>query len=269
MTSIAAGRAAETRRGLLDRVVEPEQVQEATSDDLFSALDAIAESSALRRAFTDPGRLGEQKTAIARQLFGTRVGPQALSVLEAAVEVRWNSASAFFDALERQGVRAALATALNRGALDEVIDSLFRFDRIVNADSELQATLEDDRIPTAVRESLIDSLLAQKADAVTVALAKRALSQHSRSFFHALDSMLAIAAGMRNRSVARVTVARPLDEAQESRLRAALSRTLGRDVDLQMVVDPSVIGGARVVLGDHVIEGTIQQKLTDISRMFG
>ncbi|HEX2858546.1 MAG TPA: F0F1 ATP synthase subunit delta [Propionibacteriaceae bacterium] len=269
MTSIAVNQADETRRGLLDRVLDPAEVQPGTSGDLFAALDAVAGSSALRRAFTDPGRRPEQKTAIVRHLFGSKIGGQALAVLEAAVGVRWNSASAFFDALERQGVRAELATALNRGALDDVIDALFRFDRIVHADARLQATLEDDRVPVEVRESLIDDLLAQKADAATVALAKRALSQRSRSFFHALESMLGVAAEMRDRAVAQVTVARPLDPDQESRLRAALSASLGRAVDLQVVIDPEVIGGARVVVGDHVIEGTIQQKLTDISRMFG
>ncbi|HET9127918.1 MAG TPA: F0F1 ATP synthase subunit delta [Propionibacteriaceae bacterium] len=268
MTSIAVSQADETRRGLLDRVVGLDAVEPGTSADLFAALDAIAGSSALRRAVTDPGRRDEQKVAIVRQLFGGRVGAQALSVLEAAVSVRWNSASALFDALERQGVRAALATALTRGALDEVIDALFRFDRIVHADGELQAGLEDERVPVGVRESLVDRLLADKTDPVTVALAKRALSQRSRSFFHALESMLGVAAELRDRAVAQVTVARPLDDDQEARLRAALSKALGRAVDLQVIVDPEVIGGARVVLGDHVIEGTIQQKLIQISRMF-
>ena len=269
MTSIAMGQAAETRRGVLDRVVDLAAVQPGTSGDLFAAVDAIAGSSALRRAFTDPGRRPEQKVAVVDQLFASRVGDQALRVLKAAVSERWNSTSALFDALERQGVRAELATALNRGALDDVIDALFRFDRIVHADAELQVTLEDARVPVEVRESLLDALLAEKADAVTVALAKRALSQRSRSFFHSLESMLGVAAEMRNRSVAQVTVARPLDDDQEARLRDALSRSLGRVVDLQVIVDPDVIGGARVVLGDHVIEGTIRQKLTDISRMFG
>lgn len=269
MTTDAAAAVGDTRGGALDDLLDLATVQPSTSGDLFGALDAIAGSSALRRAFTDPGNRSQAKVAAVRQLFGPHVGEQAMRVLEAAVGLRWSSSSAFLDALERQGIRMALATALDRGALDDVIDALFRFDRVVHGEPELQVALEDNRRSLEARESLVDSLLAGKADDVTVALVKRALHQRSRSLFHALESMLTVAAGLRNRAVARVVVARPLDDAQEERLRAALAKDLGRPVDLEVIVDPHVVGGARVVIGDRVIEGTIQQKLTDISRLFG
>ncbi len=258
-----------TRLSALDDVLELAAVEPPTSGEVFAALDAISGSSALRRALTDPGSRPEQKSAVVRQLFGTRLGDQAVQVLEAAVSVRWSSASAFLDALERQAVRLALATAMNRGALDDVIDALFRFDRIVHAEPALQVGLEDSRRSLEARESLVDTLLVGRADDVTVALVKRALRQRSRSLFHAIESMLAVAAGLRHRSVARVVVARRLGDAQEDRLRAVLATMLGRPVDLEVVVDPHVVGGVRVVIGDRVIEGTIQQKLTDISRLFG
>ena len=269
MTVVAGGLVEGTRRGALDDVLDLARVQPSTSADMFAALDAIAGSSALRRAFTDPGNRSEAKAAVVRQLFGSHIGDQALQVLEAAVGLRWSSASMFLDALERQAIRLALATALDRGALDDVIDALFRFDRVVHGEPELQAALEDNRRSLEARESLVDSLLAGKTDEVTVALVKRALRQRSRSLFHALESMLTIAAGLRHRAVARVVVARPLDATQEERLRAALAKDLGRPVDLEVIVDPQVVGGARVVIGDRVIEGTIQQKLIDISRLFG
>ena len=269
MTVLAGSLVEGTRLSVLDDVLDLAAVQPSTSGELFVALDAVTGSSALRRALTDPGNRPERKAAVVRQLFGPRLGGQAVRVLESAVGLRWSSASAFLDALERQAIRAALATALNRGALDDVIDALFRFDRIMHAEPALQVALEDNRRPLEAREGLIDSLLAGRADEVTVALAKRALRQRSRSLFHAMESMLTVAAGLRHRSVARVVVARPLDEAQEARLRAALAKSLGRPVDLEVIVDPNVVGGARVVIGDRVIEGTIQQKLTDISRLFG
>ena len=77
------------------------------------------------------------------------------------------------------------------------------------------------------------------------------------------------AAQLRDRGVAKVTVARALDDAQQQRLSAALTRIAGRPVEMQIDVDPQVIGGARVLLGDQVIEGTVSHKLTELSRHFG
>lgn len=73
--------------------------------------------------------------------------------------------------------------------------------------------------------------------------------------------MLALAAQARQRSIATVTVARPLTQEQHDRLAAVLVRQLGRQVNLQVVIDPNVIGGARVQVGDQVIEGTLVSRL--------
>jgi len=53
---------------------------------------------------------------------------------------------------------------------------------------------------------------------------------------------------------------------QESRLRAALGRQAGRDVTLHVIVNPAVLGGVRVSLGDEVIEGTVAGRLSDVRR---
>ena len=66
--------------------------------------------------------------------------------------------------------------------------------------------------------------------------------------------------------VAEVTVARPLAPEQEARLRAALTRITGREVDIQTSIDPSVIGGVRVRLGDEIIAGTVADRLEQLHR---
>ena len=99
-------------------------------------------------------------------------------------------------------------------------------------------------------------------------LAKRAVGARSRSFDHTVETYVDLAAEQKNRVVATVRVARPLDDDQRSRLRTALTRQAGREVVLQEVVDPDVLGGVRVELGDEVLEGTVSAKLDEARRLF-
>ena len=64
-------------------------------------------------------------------------------------------------------------------------------------------------------------------------------------------------------------LAHAADSAEEARLKAALSRQVGRDVNLRVVLNPAVMGGVRVSLGDEVIEGTVAGRLADAERRLG
>ena len=97
-------------------------------------------------------------------------------------------------------------------------------------------------------------------------LGKRAIGAANRTVALTLDSYLRLAAQERSRAIAVVTVARPLTAEQTDRLRAALSKQVGREVSLQVTVDPAVIGGVRVQLGDEVIEGTVAGRLDAAER---
>ena len=65
-------------------------------------------------------------------------------------------------------------------------------------------------------------------------------------------------------AVATVITASPLTTAQLDRLRAGLAKSYGRDLKLNVRLDPSIIGGVRVQIGDDVIDGTVATRLTDL-----
>ena len=102
-----------------------------------------------------------------------------------------------------------------------------------------------------------------------MALARRAVVARERTFAHTIEGYVDLAAEQKNRVVATVRVARPLDADQRRRLQAALARQVGREVVLQEVIDPDVLGGVRVELGDEVIEGTVAGRLDEARRLFG
>jgi len=234
--------------------------------ELFSIARLLDGSGALRRALTDPARPSASKAALVRQLFGGKVSTQALEILTAAVSGRWVSGRDLGDALDQLSVEAEMAYADTRRALDEVEDQLFRLDRIVAAERALADKLGDHRVGVDRRQELIRGLLQGKADATTVRLAERAVDGRGRSFPASMRAYQVAAAARRNASIATVRVATDLTEAERTRLATALGRQYGREIQLNVIVDPDVVGGVRVDIGDEVIDGTIAARLDEAQR---
>ncbi len=258
--------ATHARQAELDGVLDSQHVSPGLAEELFSVADLLGGQASLRNALSDSTAGDPARRQLAGGLFAGRVSAPAQAVVEAAAGLRWSSGADLVAALERQGVRALLRDAQLGGRLDRVEEELFRFSRIVAGDQGLREVLEDRTANLAGREEIVTGLLTGKADEATIALARRALRGADRTVGRTLDSYLALAAEERNRAIAEVTVAVPLTADQAERLRAALSRQVGREVTLQVDIDPAVIGGVRVRLGDEVIEGTVAGRLAAAER---
>lgn len=258
--------AAESRLKGLDAVLDRQPASEALADELFAIVEALGAQPALRRALTDPSTPDEARQQLTQSLFGERVSGAAVAILSDAARARWGTSGAFVAALERQGVRALLRAAQDAGQLDELEAQLFKVERLVDANRELRGALGDRRVPLEGREELLGGLLTDKVLPAVARLARRAVAARQRTFDLTVEGYLTAAAELRERAVATVTVAQALTAEQEERLRAALVRQVGRDVNVHVVIDPTVIGGVRVSLGDEIIEGTVAGRLTDAQR---
>lgn len=260
-------RAAETERlSILDRELDQQPHGTDLGSELFAVTDLLDTEVTLRRALTDPTQDAERRAALARSVLTDKVSTATLAVVEAATKQRWSGTTAFLAALERQAVRAEFLAANERGALDQVEDELFRFVRTVQANGELRDALGQQRVDLQARQALVGRLLDGKADHTTIELARRAVKARTRTFADTAEGYLSLAAQLRNRVVATVKVAKPLNESQAERLRSALTRQVGRQVDIHVVVEPELLGGVRVELGDEVIEGTVAARLDDANR---
>jgi F-type H+-transporting ATPase subunit delta len=239
----------------------PEQLR-TVADELLAVAGLLTREVGLRRALSDPARPGEDRAVLLRGLVGDQVGALTQDVLDALVAGRWSTAAELLDACEQLGVQALLASAERDGNLPEVEDELFRFRQLVAADPQLAAALGDRTVPVARRATLTDALLADRATEVTTRLVRVALGGFGgRAVDAALIRLVELAADRRDRSVAYVTAATPLQEADEQRLGAALSARYGRDVTVKTTVDPQVLGGVRVRIGADLYDGTIAHRL--------
>ncbi|MEL4506200.1 F0F1 ATP synthase subunit delta [Luteococcus sp. H138] len=256
----------QARRSDLDQALADQSFDGATPGELFAVVDALDAQSALKRALTDPATPVEGRQELAERLLAGKVGGQTIWIVQQAVAQRWKSGKGLADALERQAVRGQLRQAQDHGLGEEVSEQLFGFLKTITENPELREALDDRRRPLEGRQQLVHGLLAGKAHGWVEALAARAVAGRERNVELTIKKYLDIASELRQRNVARVTVARPLADDQTQRLRNALSRIHGREVDLQVTIDASVMGGVRVELGDEIIEGTVSDRLDQVHR---
>lgn len=235
-------------------------------EQLFAVVEALDESGALRRSLSDPSRGGEDKAGLVAGLLG-RFDGRVTDLLSGMVRSRWAGEGDLVDAVERLAVDATLAAAESRGTLETVEDELFRITRVLVAQREARQALSDTSSAPARRRALVDALLGGKVDPVTQALAQRAtLHPRGRRFVPTLTWFGEVAAERRQRLVALVTSASVLSQAQQDRLAAILERSYGRAVQLNVTVDPAVIGGLRIQVGADVVDSTVLSRLADAQR---
>jgi F-type H+-transporting ATPase subunit delta len=149
--------------------------------------------------------------------------------------------------------------------LSEVEDELFRFARIVEGNDELRDTLSDPHVPVGRRQQVIEDLLSGRARPTTVSLISMvAANGRIRELRTIVDSMVAMSAREANKEVAEVRSAIPLTDDQKSRLALALGQATGKQVEVMVIVDPSIKGGLVAQVGDTVIDGSIRRRLEQL-----
>ena len=245
------------------RGAEPSAVA-STADDILSVATLLRREPRLRRALSDPARVGADRSGLLGEMLRGRIGADALDLLASLVSGRWSAPSELLDGAERLGVEALLASADKSGDLGEVEDELFRFGQVVSGQSALSNALSDPIAPADQRAGLARELLAGKARPVTVRLVEVALGGFGgRSFIGALTRLVELAAERRDRQVAYVTVAAPLSDEEERRLGARLSEMYGREVSVKQTVNPEVLGGVSVRVGSDLYDGTVLRRLNE------
>jgi len=234
---------------------------------LLAASSLIDGERNLKAMFSDPALSGEGKTEVVAKLFTGKITAIAQAVLVQVVTSRWNSDADLVDAVEQSGVILVLMGAEKDGESDRVEEELFRFGRAIDANADLQMALTDPASTPEVKSGIVDSLLAGKsADQTIVLISHTAGSLRGRRIQDAISGLSELAASRRGRVVAQIRVATELNDDQKTRLAEALAKLHGREVELNVTVDPSVIGGIEVTIGDEVIDGTASTKLEQARR---
>jgi F-type H+-transporting ATPase subunit delta len=243
--------------------VDPGQV----GDELFAVTGLLEGEAGLRRMLSDPARNPGAKTGLVRELLAARVTGATLDVVSTLVSERWSEPSDLVDATGQLAMLAIIETAERQGRLDELEDELFRFGRVVNAEPELRTALSSPFFPAERKRELLGALLGGKVTEATMRLVTQAATAaRGRSLDVSLEEGARLAAERRERLMAEVHVAIALTQEQRRRLAAALAAAYGRDVYLNIVLDPKVTGGVSVQIEGELIDGTVAGRLAEIRR---
>ena len=161
--------------------------------------------------------------------------------------------------------QAMFEVARAEGNLDEVEDELFRFARVLEGNDELRDTLTNATVPASRRQEIVEELLGGRASDTTTALVSMVVGAgRARDLPQIVRSLVEMSASANRKAVAEVRSAVPLTEDQRTRLTAALNQATGKDLEVKVIVDPTVMGGLLTQIGDTVIDGTVRAKLAKL-----
>lgn len=157
---------------------------------------------------------------------------------------------------------ALFAVARAEGPSTVIVDELFQVANAVRGNDELRDKLADPHIPTALRQEVVNDLLGGKAQPATINLVGLVVgNDRARDLPAIVDELLAMTARQGDKEVAEVRSAIALTADQQARLATALGQATGKQVEVRVILDPSVQGGLVAQVGDTVIDGSVRRRL--------
>ena len=226
--------------------------------ELLAASSQIDGSQALLAALADSATAGAAKAQLVERLFGG-ISAGARAVLTAAVEQSWSNPSERVAGIEELGLRAeAIADPL-------LADQLLTAAATIDSNHELELVLGSKLGDTAAKVQLVTRIFTGKLSAAAVGVVSHLVQNpRGRRISASLRESARVAADQGGSELATVTAAAPLNETQLARISGLLEKNAGRPVRVTTVVDPSLVGGVRIQIGDDVIDGSVRARLDDL-----
>src|SRR5438270_32602 len=165
----------------------------------------------------------------------------------------------------RGDAQRILEVARAEGSLEKVENELFQFSQVFEGNEQLREKLTDQSLPVEKRQAIVEDLLDQKASPLTVNFISFLVGAgRARELPEIVNRLVERAAAERQREVAEVRTAIMLDDEQRRRLTEALEKATGKQIELKVIQDPSVLGGVVARVGDTVIDGTVRRRLDQL-----
>jgi F-type H+-transporting ATPase subunit delta len=232
-----------------------------TGEQLLDACRIIGSSPQLRAALANHSAQASDKRGILTALFSSFT-PGARKILDAVVDGRWSTENDLLAGIEELGIRSIASSAPKSLSIE---GELFTFARAVGSDSELELAVGSKLGAAEGKLLLVDELLDGKASEQTISIVRHLVQQpRGRRVGELMRFGMSIVADQAGRAVATVTSATPLAAAQIERLARSLTTQYGRGLRINQVIDPTIIGGVRIQIGDDVIDGSVATKINDL-----
>lgn len=233
------------------------------ADELAAVVSLLVAEPTLTRHLTEHNEDADAKVRLVDSLFSGKVDDHTVRLLRTAASERWSAEADLVDGIEHLARLALLRRAELENEVDEVEEQLFRFGRVLDSEPHLSAALSDYTTPVDGRIALLDKVLdGSGVNGIAAALLSQTIGhlRGERADVAVVD-LAELAVARRGEVVAHITAAAELSDEQRTKLTDVLSRIYGHPVSVQLHVDPELLGGLSITVGDEVIDGSIASRL--------
>jgi len=243
---------------------------DAVAGELASFARLALANPRLRGPLVDPGLPLEARRGLVTDLGRGQLQPATVELVATMGDHQRIRPRQVPDLLAELAAQADFAAADAAGDLGRVEDDLFRFGDLVERTPELRSALTDPVVPVDRKRALVGDLIGGKANPRAVGLIELALDlEQGRELGRRCRELAETAAERRNRVVAEARTAVPLDSERQARLAEALTRVIGRPVELRCAVDPAIMGSVVVRVGDEVFDGSVRSRIEQARERLG
>lgn len=234
------------------------------SDELGSVVGLLVGEPTLTRHLTEHNDDADAKVRLVDRLFSGKLDEHTVKLLRTAASQRWSAEADLVDGIEHLARLALLKRAEIEDQVDEVEEQLFRFGRVLDAEPRLTALLSDYTTPVEGRIELLERVIdGSGVDGIAAVLLRQTIGHlRGERADEAVIDLAELAVARRGEVVAHVSAAADLSDAQRTRLAELLTRIYGHPVSVQLNVNPDLLGGLSITVGDEVIDGSIASRLT-------
>ncbi len=258
----------ESRDSLAPKLRDTREDAWRIGNELFTITKVLDDSIQLERALTDPSRPVADKVAVLKELLGDNAHPMTMEIMTDLVSRRWSRARDIANAVEDFGVDAMMYYA---DATDTTLQVSIELSELHSALLNLpvvRAKLYDYQATSEARVKLFREVFSDKTlNKVTMRLAEHATCNlRRRRYLETIQWLINKFSRHMGESMVTVTTATPLKKEQIKRLVEVYSAKVGRQVHINSVVDPTVLGGMRIQVGDEVTDNTVVAQLQNLHR---
>ena len=258
----------ESRDSLAPKLRDTREDAWRIGNELFTITKVLDDSIQLERALTDPSRPVADKVAVLKELLGDNAHPMTMEIMTDLVSRRWSRARDISNAVEDFGVDAMMYYADATDATLQVSIELSELHSALLNLPVVRAKLYDYQATSEARVKLVREVFSGKTlNKVTMRLAEHATCNlRRRRYLETIQWLINKFSRHMGESMVTVTTATPLKKEQIKRLVEVYSAKVGRQVHINSVVDPTVLGGMRIQVGDEVTDNTVVAQLQNLHR---
>lgn len=258
----------ESRDSLAPKLRDTREDAWRIGNELFTITKVLDDSIQLERALTDPSRPVADKVAVLKELLGDNAHPMTMEIMTDLVSRRWSRARDIANAVEDFGVDAMMYYADATDATLQVSIELSELHSALLNLPVVRAKLYDYQATSEARVKLFREVFSGKTlNKVTMRLAEHATCNlRRRRYLETIQWLINKFSRHMGESMVTVTTATPLKKEQIKRLVEVYSAKVGRQAHINSVVDPTVLGGMRIQVGDEVTDNTVVAQLQNLHR---